>query len=94
MIPFSNCWPYDIVREDVYVQHCPFCPSQHILLPIKSDDVKSLYGGARKITLVFPCCHSRLRIIDADGDYLLSNRVLRRNEGLTKRNTDEGELSS
>jgi len=27
--------------------------------------------------LVFPCCHSRLRIVDADSDYLLANRPLR-----------------
>jgi hypothetical protein len=77
MIPFRNSWPYDITGDDVYVHQCPFCEASNVLLPIKPDDVKSLYGSARKILLVFPCCHSRLKIVDADADYLLANRPIR-----------------
>lgn len=77
MIPFRNCLPYDIMNGDVYVQQCPFCNSNNVRLPLKPEDVASLYGSACKLTLVFPCCHSRLRLIDADGDYLLANRPLR-----------------
>jgi len=77
MIPFRNSWPYDKIGNDVYVQECPFCRSNNVLLPIKAGDVASLYGGARKLTLVFPCCYNKLRLVDADGDYLLANRPLR-----------------
>ncbi|WP_027085605.1 hypothetical protein [Cohnella panacarvi] len=77
MIPFRNSWPYDITGNDVIVQECPFCKSANVILPLKPADVESLYGGARKIMLVFPCCHNRLRIIDADSDYLLANRQIR-----------------
>lgn len=77
MIPLRNSLPYDIVMNDVYVQECPFCRSSHVLLPLKPAEVKSITGGARKLTIVFPCCHSRLKLIDADNDYLLSDRPLR-----------------
>jgi hypothetical protein len=77
LIPLRNSWPYDIIMNDVFVQECPFCRSPHVLLPIKPDDIKSMYGGARKITLVFPCCHGTLKLIDADQDYLLANRPIR-----------------
>lgn len=77
MIPFRNSLPYDIVMNDVYVQECPFCKSTHVLLPLKPAEVKSIYGGARKRTVILPCCHSPLKLIDADHDYLLSNRPLR-----------------
>ncbi|WP_373230294.1 hypothetical protein [Cohnella sp.] len=78
MIPFRNSLPYDIIMNEVYVQECPFCEQSQVLVPLKPADIKSMYGGARKITLVFPCCHSTLRLIDADQDYLLSNRPVRR----------------
>jgi len=77
MIPINNSLPYDIIMKDVIAQECPFCNSSHVLLPLKPDDVKSMYGGGRKILLVFPCCHGSLRLIDADQDYLLANRPIR-----------------
>jgi hypothetical protein len=77
VIPMRNSLPYDIVRNDVFVQQCPFCQEDHVQLLLKPADIKSMYGGARKITLVFPCCHGSLRIIDADSDYLLANRAVR-----------------
>ncbi|QMV40928.1 hypothetical protein [Cohnella cholangitidis] len=77
MIPLNNSLPYDIVRNDVFAQECPYCRSANVLLPLKPEDVKRLYGGIRKLTLVFPCCHGTLRIIDADQDYLLANRQIR-----------------
>lgn len=77
MIPLRNSLPYDIVRNEVFAQDCPFCLRSHVLLPIKPDDVRDMYGGSRKITLIFPCCHGSLRIIDADQDYLLANRPIR-----------------
>jgi hypothetical protein len=78
VIPLRNSLPYDVVMNEVYAQQCPFCEQDHIHLPLKPADVKSMYGGARKITLIFPCCHGSLRIIDADADYLLANRAIRR----------------
>ncbi|MFC5469958.1 hypothetical protein ACFPPD_14585 [Cohnella suwonensis] len=77
MLPLRNCLPYDIVMNDVVAQECPFCRSANVLLPLKPDDVSSMYGGRRKIMLVFPCCHGSVRMIDADADYLLANRPIR-----------------
>nr|WP_115994125.1 hypothetical protein [Cohnella lupini] len=77
MIPLRNSLPYDIIMNDVVIQECPFCGSSPTLLPLRPDDVKSLYGGHRKILLVFPCCHGSVRIIDADDDYMLANRAIR-----------------
>ncbi|WP_256759770.1 hypothetical protein [Cohnella sp. WQ 127256] len=77
MIPLRNCLPYDIIMNDVFVQECPFCKRSNVLIPLKPNDIKDMYGGARKIMLVFPCCHGSLRLIDADQDYLLANRPIR-----------------
>ncbi|TVX98716.1 hypothetical protein [Cohnella terricola] len=77
MIPLSNSLPYDILMKDVIVHECPFCRSSHVRLPITPDDIQSMYGGARKKMIVFPCCHGSVRIIDADRDYLLADRPIR-----------------
>jgi hypothetical protein len=76
MIPFRNSWPYDIIMNDVYVHECPFCHRSQVLLPLKPSDVKSMYGGARKMTLIFPCCYGSLRLVDADQDYFLASRPI------------------
>ncbi|RKP56111.1 hypothetical protein D7Z26_05530 [Cohnella endophytica] len=78
MIPLRNSLPYDIVMNEVYAQQCPFCDRSHVLLPLKPEDVTDMYGGRRKIMLVFPCCHGSVRLVDADSDYLLANRPIRR----------------
>jgi hypothetical protein len=78
MIPFRNSLPYDIVMKDVYVPECPFCRRSHVLLPMKPEDVQDLRGSARKRAVVFPCCHTRLQLVDADNDYLLADRPIRR----------------
>ncbi|XID95824.1 hypothetical protein ACF3MZ_15425 [Paenibacillaceae bacterium WGS1546] len=77
MIPIRNSLPYDIVMNDVVVAECPFCRSPHVRLPMTPDDVRGIYGGATKRTIVFPCCKGSIRIIDADRDYLLANRPIR-----------------
>ena len=77
MIPFRNTLPYDIVMKDVYVPECPFCGRSQVLLPLKPEEVLELRGGARKRAVVLPCCGSRVRLVDADGDYLLADRPLR-----------------
>lgn len=77
MIPLSNSLPYDVQMNDVVAQECPFCRSSNVLLPLTPEEVLDLYGGSRKRTIVFPCCRSTLRIIDADRDYLLANRAIR-----------------
>ena len=76
MIPFQNAWPYDIVMKDVYAS-CPFCKREQVLLPLKPADLRSVSEGAKKL-LVFPCCHSRVTLVDADRDYLLTDTELRR----------------
>lgn len=78
MIPFANTWPYEIIGGDIYVEECPFCKSQRVLLPLKRDELQEIRDG-RKHLLVFPCCHSSVRLVDADRDYLLADRRLRAN---------------
>ncbi|ASS68849.1 MULTISPECIES: hypothetical protein [unclassified Paenibacillus] len=76
MIPFEKALPYDVMMKDVYVT-CPFCGTDHVLLPLKPADLKSVSSGAKRL-LVFPCCHSRVTLVDADKDYLLTDTDLRR----------------
>jgi hypothetical protein len=78
MIPFGHSLPYDIQMNDVFVPECPFCHRPHVLLPLKPEDVQELRGGSRKRAVVFPCCRTRLQLVDADGDYLLADRPLQR----------------
>lgn len=77
MIPFENTWPYELIRDDVYVSECPFCKKENVLLPIKKKDLQIIHEGAKKL-LVFPCCRNKMYIIDTDGDYLLTNQPLRK----------------
>lgn len=77
MIPFRNSLPYDVVMKDVYVSECPFCKQAQVILPLKPADIRDLRGGIRKRAVVFPCCHTRLRLVDADDDYLLADRPVR-----------------
>ncbi|MBB6670894.1 hypothetical protein [Cohnella nanjingensis] len=77
MIPFRNSLPYDIQMNEVYASACPFCKMSHVRLPLKPAEIKDLRGGFMKRAVVFPCCRTRLQLIDADDDYLLADRALR-----------------
>ncbi len=79
MIPFENTWPYDRFGQDIYVQNCPFCQAENVLLPLKARDMQELQDRVKKL-LVFPCCRNRLTLVDADSDYLLASRPLRRGD--------------
>lgn len=76
MIPFEKALPYDILMGDVYVQECPFCQKEHILLPLKPRDIVLVHEGKKKL-LVFPCCHNKVTLLDSDQDYLLTDTVIR-----------------
>ncbi|WNQ12586.1 hypothetical protein MJA45_06030 [Paenibacillus aurantius] len=76
MIPFDRTWPYETVQKDVYVRECPFCGSENVLLPLRTKDLQPIREGAKKL-LVFPCCYSRVTIVDNDPDYLLADQPLR-----------------
>ncbi|AHV98863.1 hypothetical protein G5B47_20325 [Paenibacillus sp. 7124] len=76
MIPFSHAWPYEIILGDVYVQSCPFCHTENVLLPMKPKELQSVREGKKKL-LVFPCCSERPVVVDSDGDYLLFDRAVR-----------------
>lgn len=76
MIPFERAWPYDIIMKDIYVQDCPFCRQNNVLLPLRPRELDEIRSGKKRL-LVFPCCHSRVTILDADQDYLLTDTVLR-----------------
>ncbi|MGG1635115.1 hypothetical protein MHH56_07320 [Paenibacillus sp. FSL K6-3182] len=77
MIPFEKAWPYDIIMGDLYVSSCPFCQAENVLLPVKPEELQDIQGGTKRL-LVFPCCHNKVTIVDADRDYLLTNRVLKK----------------
>ena len=76
MIPLNKSLPYDIVMGDVYVQECPFCESNNVLLPLKPHDITSIHEGKRK-RLVFPCCGNKVTLLDSDHDYLLTDTKIR-----------------
>lgn len=76
MIPFSHTWPYDIILGDLYVQYCPFCNEENVLLPMKPKELQIIRDGKKKL-LVFPCCKASPTVIDNDGDYLLFDRAVR-----------------
>ncbi|MFD0717397.1 hypothetical protein [Paenibacillus sp. GCM10027626] len=76
MIPFERAWPYDIQMKDVYVPSCPFCGQDHVLLPLKPKEIPEIKDGKKRL-LVFPCCHNKVTLIDADQDYLLTDTKLR-----------------
>ncbi|WP_270169233.1 hypothetical protein [Paenibacillus sp. SYP-B4298] len=72
MIPFENCIPYERIMNDLYVSSCPSCKQDNVLLPLRPSDLQEIQDGKKRL-LVFPCCHYRPTIIDADQDYLLAN---------------------
>lgn len=76
MIPFSHTWPYDIIYGDLYVQYCPFCNEENVLLPMKPKELQVVRDGKKKL-LVFPCCSTSPVVIDNDSDYLLFDRAVR-----------------
>ena len=78
MIPFNKAQPYDIIMGDVYVQQCPFCQSDNILLAkFKPDDIVRVREGKKKL-LVFPCCGNKITVLDSDNDYLLTDTIVRK----------------
>ncbi|NOU95801.1 hypothetical protein GC093_21615 [Paenibacillus sp. LMG 31456] len=76
MIPFDCTWPYELIQQDVYVHECPFCNQSNVLLPLKRKDLPDISRGAKRL-LVFPCCHNKITLVDADPDYLLASKPLR-----------------
>ena len=76
MIPFDKAWPYETIMGDIYASACPFCQSDNVLLPLKPVELKDIQDGKKKL-LVFPCCHSKVTVLDADRDYLLTDTKLR-----------------
>lgn len=77
MIPFENTLPYDVIMNDYYVQQCPFCAAEQVLLPLKKKEVPDIQSGKKKL-LVFPCCYAKLTIVDMDDDYLLADSIVRK----------------
>lgn len=77
MIPFENTWPYERYGPDLYLHSCPFCQAPNVLLPLKEKDLTVIREGAKRL-LVLPCCRGKMTVVDADADYLLAARPLRR----------------
>ncbi|WP_040952894.1 hypothetical protein [Gorillibacterium massiliense] len=75
MIPFNQALPYETISRDIYVRECPFCSAENILLPLRKDELPEIHDGKKKL-LVFPCCQNKTKLIDADADYLLTDRPL------------------
>lgn len=76
MIPFERTWPYDIIMKDIYTPSCPFCKEENVLLPLRPEEIEDIRRGKKRL-LVFPCCHSRITIVDMDDDYMLTTQRLR-----------------
>lgn len=76
MIPFENTWPYEVIMKDYYVNSCPFCNEEQVLLPLKQKDINEIQTGKKKL-LIFPCCYSKLTIVDIDQDYMLADTKVR-----------------
>ncbi|WP_339060270.1 hypothetical protein [Tepidibacillus marianensis] len=76
MYSFEYTWPYEKVFDDVYVEHCPFCKKESVLLPLKLKDLKRIQSGIKKM-IVMPCCHQNITITEIDEDYLYLNRKVR-----------------
>jgi hypothetical protein len=73
MIPFQNALPYETIQNDLYLNECPFCQAENIIIPIKRKELQAIQEGCKRL-LVFPCCHHKITIINADSDYLLANK--------------------
>ncbi|GAB2676135.1 hypothetical protein ACFQWB_08505 [Paenibacillus thermoaerophilus] len=78
MIPFRNTWPYEMMEGQLYVQECPYCGQGPVLLPLKAKELDDIRGMRKKRLIVFPCCHTPMQIVDADDDYLLSSKPVRK----------------
>ena len=76
MIPFNQALPYETIKQDLYVSPCPFCKAENVLLRLKTHELPDIHDGKKKL-LVFPCCHNKVTLIDADSDYLLTDQPLR-----------------
>lgn len=79
MIPFRNTWPYETIKNDVYISECPFCKAVNVLVPLRKHELRSIHEGRKKL-LVFPCCNNKTMLIDVDLDYLLADQPLRRKQ--------------
>jgi hypothetical protein len=77
MIPFRNTWPYETVKNDVYVSQCPYCSAENVLIPLRKQELHFIHEGRKKL-LVFPCCNNKTTLIDVDLDYLLADQPLRK----------------
>lgn len=76
MIPFEQTWPYERIGKDFYVQECPFCKAEQVMLNLKQREVSDIQTGLKKL-VVFPCCYSKIKVIDMDDDYMLAEEKLR-----------------
>lgn len=87
MIPFSHTWPYDIIYGDLYVQNCPFCSKENVLLPLKPKELQLIRDGkkgcwyfpaaaqVRQLSIMTPiiCC---LTVLSAEQTYKAHIREL------------------
>lgn len=73
---FNHTWPYERVMGDCYIETCPFCQEESVLIPIKKEAIEQAYEGF-KTHVVMPCCHEKLTIVEMDEDYIWSDRALR-----------------
>ncbi|TWI60112.1 hypothetical protein [Halalkalibacter nanhaiisediminis] len=77
VIPFINTWPYERQFDDIYLQSCPFCHAENVLTNMKKSEFKRAQEGI-KTTLILPCCHEKMIILEADQDYFWTNKALRK----------------
>jgi hypothetical protein len=76
VIPFENTLPYERIGADFYIQECPFCRGENVLLKWSPKDKEDTRSGTKK-RLVLPCCNESFMIVDMDDDYMLADVPIR-----------------
>lgn len=76
MVPFEKSWPYEAQAGEIIFQTCPFCQAESVHLGIDREELASVRTGSKKL-VVLRCCYETIKLVDADDDYVLSDRKLR-----------------
>ncbi|WP_017726399.1 hypothetical protein [Halalkalibacterium ligniniphilum] len=77
VIPFENTWPYEKQFDDIYLHECPFCGEEQVLTHMKPEVLEQAKEGI-KTSLILPCCHGKITILEADEDYFWADEQLRK----------------
>ena len=77
MYSFEHTWTYEKILDDIYIDRCPFCEKENVLLSLKIKDLEKIRAGVKKRT-VLPCCHGIFTIVQVDDDYFYLEQKVRK----------------